>query len=114
MSKKQNLDAIGTAIAILRDIAGNLMSGQDVRVVEYMKSQMRLLQALEAKLADGSGGESERNLDIVLETEYENLDRMTPFDSENVAASVQKWQRLGVSFDGLVPAIPSDKGMSEK
>lgn len=102
MSSKQVARAVSTAKAICRDVAGNLLAGQELRVVAHLQNLLAVLEGIEAKLDAGNDVRAEMKLDKVLKDAYDRLDTMPAFDDSIVDASMERWKKLGVSFGTLL------------
>ena len=105
MSSKQIASAVRAANAICKDVAGNLMAGQDLRVLTHLKNLMSVLSGIEEKLAAGNDFRAEKRLDAVLQEVYDKLDEMPPFDPTVMDAARKKWDDLGADFDGLLQPV---------
>lgn len=94
--------SINAAIAISRDVAGNLYAGQDARIVGHLRNLLAVLEGLEAKLEAGNDFRAEKTLEAVLQTSLDNLDDMPAFDPELMGPAQEKWAALGVDFSDML------------
>ncbi|MYM71630.1 hypothetical protein GTP56_05390 [Duganella sp. FT134W] len=102
MSSKLVLNAVSFVNSLSKDISGNLVTGQESRVAEYLQIQRTVLEALTDKLEAGSDFKAEQNLENVLKAIDGKLDAMTPYDHEVVDESLKKWAAKGVTLSSLV------------
>lgn len=102
MSNKLVVSAVRIIHSLNKDIAGNLLSGQDVRVAQYVKIQAAVSEALVQKLNSGGDFKAEQNLENALKAVDGQLDAMTPYDHELVDESLKKWAAKGVTLSSLV------------
>ncbi|MEV4780126.1 hypothetical protein [Burkholderia sp. LMU1-1-1.1] len=106
MSNKLVVSAVRIIHSLNKDIAGNLLSGQDVRVAQYVKIQAAVSEALVQKLNSGGDFKAEQNLENVLKAVDVQLDAMTPINPELVAEATAKWKERGVDFSSVLVTIP--------
>ena len=102
MSNKQITNAVRAANSLSKDISGNLLSGQEMRVVEYLQILRSVLDGLEEKLEAGSDFKAEQKLEAIMAAVDAKMDKMTPFDSGRVGPSMEKWAKKGITLDMLV------------
>lgn len=102
VSNKQIASAVRTALAISKDVAGNLSAGQDARVVAHLENLMSVLEGINTKLEAGNDFRAEQKLTAVLKTAYDKLDEMPAFDPTLIDASFAKWSALGVDFSKIL------------
>lgn len=102
MSNKQITNAVRAANSLSKDISGNLLSGQEMRVVEYLQILRSVLDGLEEKLEAGSDFKVEQKLETIMAAIDSKMDKMTPFDSERAAPSMEKWAKKGITLAMLV------------
>lgn len=102
MSNTQITTAVRLANSLSKDISGNLLSGQEMRVVEYLQILRSVLDTLEEKLEAGSDFKTEQKLDTVLMAVNAKLDKMTPMDKDLVNPSLEKWAAKGVTLPMLL------------
>ncbi|MYM23221.1 hypothetical protein GTP46_11245 [Duganella sp. FT135W] len=102
LNKKLITEAVKTVNNLSKDIGGNLLSGQEMRVVEYLQIQRSILDALEDKLAAAGDFKAEQSLEKALKAVSGKMDAMTPFNPAIAAESLQSWDERGVSLPSLV------------
>lgn len=102
MSNTQITTAVRLANSLSKDISGNLLSGQEMRVVEYLQILRSVLDTLEEKLEAGNDFKTEQKLDTVLMGANAKLDKMTPMDKDLVNPSLEKWAAKGVTLPMLL------------
>lgn len=102
MSNKQITNAVRAANSLSKDISGNLLSGQEMRVVEYLQILRSVLDGLEEKLEAGSDFKADQKLETIMAAIDAKMDKMTPFDSEHAGPSMEKWAEKGITLDMLV------------
>ena len=102
MSNKQITNAVRLANSLTKDISGNLLSGQEMRVVEYLQILRSVLDGLEEKLEAGSDFKAEQNLETVMVAVDAKLNNMTPTDKDRVGPSIEKWAEKGITLAMLV------------
>lgn len=102
MSNKQITNAVRAANSLTKDICGNLLSGQEMRVIEYLQILRSVLDGLEEKLEAGSDFKAEKRLETIMAAVDAKMDKMTPFDSDRVGPSMEKWAKKGITLDMLV------------
>ena len=102
MSNKQITNAVRLANSLTKDISGNLLSGQEMRVVEYLQILRSVLDGLEEKLEAGSDFKAEQNLETVMVAVDAKLNNMTPTDKDRVGPSMEKWAKKGITLAMLV------------
>ena len=102
MSNKQITNAVRAANSLSKDISGNLLLGQEMRVVEYLQILRSVLDGLEEKLEAGSDFKAEQKLETIMAAIDSKMDKMTPFDSERAGPSMEKWAEKGITLDMLV------------
>lgn len=102
MSNKQITSAVRLANSLTKDISGNLLSGQEIRVVEYLQILRSVLDGLEEKLEAGSDFKSEQKLEAVMAAVGTKLEKMTKMEEALVSPSLEKWAKKGVTLDMLV------------
>ena len=102
MSNKQITNAVRAANSLTKDICGNLLSGQEMRVIEYLQILRSVLDGLEEKLEAGSDFKAEQNLETVMAAVDAKLNNMTPTDKDRVGPSMEKWAKKGITLAMLV------------
>jgi hypothetical protein len=111
MSAKQNAKYVSIVANLGKDIAGNLLSGNDIRALGYLKAQAKLLAALEIKMAAGNGDvraemaldAAMREISKVLDAEHE----VNKMSYDNVDESFAKYSAAGYSIpDFIEPMAP--------
>lgn len=102
MSNKQITNAVRAANSLTKDICGNLLSGQEMRVIEYLQILRSVLDGLEEKLEAGSDFKAEKRLETIMAAVDAKLNNMTPFDNDRVEPSLEKWEKKGITIDMLV------------
>lgn len=105
VSNKQIKTAVNLAKNLTKDISGNLLTGQEIRVVEYLKILRSVLDTLEEKLEAGNDFKAEQKLDKAMQAVNGKLDKMTPIDRDLVKPSLEKWEATGVSFSSLLDTV---------
>lgn len=102
MSNKQITIAVRSANSLSKDISGNFLAGQEMRVVEYLKMLRSVLDGLQERLEAGSDFKAEQKLEAIMAAADAKLDKMTPFDNDRVEPSLEKWEKKGITIDMLV------------
>ena len=102
MSNKQITNAVRAANSLTKDICGNLLSGQEMRVIEYLQILRSVLDGLEEKLEAGSDFKAEQNLETVMVAVDAKLNNMTPTDKDRVGPSMEKWAKKSITLAMLV------------
>jgi len=102
MSNKQITNAVRLANSLTKDISGNLLSGQEMRVIEYLQILRSVLDGLEEKLEAGSDFKAEQKLEAVMAAVGTKLEKMTQMDEALVSPSLEKWAKKGVTLAMLV------------
>lgn len=102
MSNKQITIAVRSANSLSKDISGNFLAGQEMRVVEYLQILRSVLDGLEEKLEAGSDFKAEKKLEAIIAAADAKMDKMTPFDNDRVEPSLEKWEKKGITIDILV------------
>ena len=102
MSNKQITNAVRAANSLSKDISGNFLAGQEMRVVEYLKMLRSVLDGLQEKLEAGSDFKAEQKLEAIMAAGDAELDKMTPFDIARMESSMEKWAKQGITIDMLV------------
>lgn len=102
MSNKQITNAVRAANSLSRDISGNFLAGQEMRVVEYLKMLRSVLDGLQEKLEAGSDFKAEQKLEAIMVAGDAQLDKMTPFDDDLMESSLEKWKKKGITVDMLL------------
>lgn len=102
MSNKQITNAVRAANSFSKDISGNFLAGQEMRVVEYLKMLRSVLDGLQERLEAGSDFNAEQKLEAIIAAADAKMDKMTPFDNDRVEPSLEKWEKKGITIDMLV------------
>lgn len=102
MSNKQITNAVRLANSLTKDISGNLLSGQQMRVIEYLQILRSVLDGLEEKLEAGSDFKAEQKLEAVMAAVDAKLNNMTPTDKDRAGPSMEKWAKKGLTLAMLV------------
>ncbi|WP_425252137.1 hypothetical protein ACPJXG_20215 [Janthinobacterium sp. NFX145] len=102
MSNKQIRIAVRAANCLSKDISGNFLAGQEMRVVEYLKMLRSVLDGLQEKLEAGSDFKAEQKLEAIMVAGDAQLDKMTPFDDDLMESSLEKWKKKGITVDMLL------------
>lgn len=102
LSNKLIKNAVEMVNSLSKDIAGNLVTGQELRVAQYLQIQRSILEALEDKLAAGSDFKAEQNLENALKAINGKLDAMTAYDKDIAPESLKWWEEQGVTLSSLL------------
>lgn len=111
MSSKQNTRVISAVAALSKDVAGNMLSGNEIRAMHYLKALRETLDALQEKMDIGNDVRAERVLDEAIgsinERLYERLDSV-PFDGTSVQGSFAKWAKCGFTLPDFLPSMSEE------
>lgn len=102
MSNKQITNAVRAANSVTTEIIGNLISGQEVRAVEYLLILRSVLYGLEETLEAGNDSKTEQNLEAVMAAVNAKINKMKPFDIDLIRPSMKKWAKTGLTLEMLV------------
>lgn len=110
MSKKQIQSGIGTLAALSKDIAGNILSGNDVRAVGYVKALNILSVALQELIEAGSDVRAEQKYTATFRAVMEQLDvehAKVPFSNDKMDESFKRYAEAGYDLGQFLSPIPA-------
>lgn len=102
MSNKQITNAVRAANSFSKDVSGNFLAGQEMRVFEYLRMLRAVLDGLQDRLETGSDFKAEQKLEAIIAAADAKMDEMTPFDDDLMVSSLEKWEKKGITVDMLL------------
>ncbi|MBK4733032.1 hypothetical protein [Noviherbaspirillum pedocola] len=111
MSKGLNRSTVSLSYALTKDIAGNLLTGNDHRAMIYLKALNKSLEALLEKLDAGNDVRAERKLEATLRTIRQEMDEAhaaVPHDETSMGTSLQQWEERGFSMSDFAQPLDAD------
>lgn len=110
MSKKQIQNGIGTLAALSKDIAGNILSGNDVRAVGFVKALNTVAVALQELMEAGSDVRAEQKYTAAFRAAMEQLDAehaKVPFSHDKIDESFKRYAEAGYDLSHFSAPIPA-------
>jgi hypothetical protein len=95
VSKSQTQRTIQMISNLSKDIADNMLSGNEHRAMLYLKAQRCTLDALLAKLESGNDVRAEQALDAAMKEINTTMDKDhkgVPFNREVMEAGFERWE----------------------
>lgn len=111
MSKSQIKKALMLAEGMSKDIAGNLLSGNDVRAIGYVKALSQALAETLALIDAGSDVRAEKAFDVRIQEILATLDaehEKNTFDQSRVEESFKRFQAAGYSITDFSKGVHID------
>lgn len=112
MSNKQLQNALDMASNLCKDTAGNLLSGNEIRAMGYLKALQHTIDAARAKQAAGNDVRAEMKLDAAIKSINVTLDEehaKHPFDGSKVQESMAKWEAAGYTMADFAKGLNEDE-----
>jgi hypothetical protein len=112
MGKSQVKKGVSLAAALCQDISGNILSGNEVRALGYVKALGAVLSETLEMIEAGSDVRKEmtftRNIQAALER-MEEEHKVNKFDGERMAESFEKYEKAGYTPADFGRGISADE-----
>jgi hypothetical protein len=100
MSKKQIERGLSVAYSLTKDIAGNTLSGNDVRAMGYIRALHSLLESLQDLAQAGSDVRAEMRYEERIKAIQAKMDAdhaTVPFSGDKIGESFARFEKAGFS-----------------
>jgi len=111
MRNKSEKAALGLATNMCRDAIGNVITGNELRSLGYLKALVRTLEALSVKVEAGNDVRAEMTLDLKIKRILVQLDvehGKAPFCGDQVAESIKKYASVGYTLSEIIEGPDTD------
>lgn len=109
MSKKLTANTIGVLDALARDIAGNILSGNNERALVYLRGQLETLAALRVNMEKQNDVRADLTLEATIKDIntrlYDQLDNRYPLSMSDASVTMKNFKDAGIDMSEFLKPV---------